>query len=251
MLTRIYWVAFIFISVLFVVNLQTPLASTTAHVDYDGKSLSVHADGAALGQVLSLIEEQTDVRFSYDTISAETIVYANFENNTLADGIKRILSQFNHAMVYNGSGHIRKVLVLNRQMASLQRHRNQGEVNVSQPMDEAPLAEAPENDLSDNDVSAEMHNNEAKAFSVQIPGQGPDGNSPPPGGEPSLPSQAPPGAENQSQLPPPLLDQDAENMALSNTEEQGFFQPDDIDRIPDDDLSEPPDVYEKGPGLVS
>jgi len=241
MLTRIYWFAFVFISVLFVTNLQTPLASTTAHVNYDGKRLSVRANGIALGQVLSMVEKQTGVRFSYDTISAETIVYANFENNTLADGIKRILSQFSHAMVYNGSGHIRTVLVLGRQMASLQSHRTQGELYVSQPVDEVP----------DNDVSAAIQDEEAEASSVQTPGQGPDGHFPPPGGEPSLPSEAPPGAENQSQLPPPLLDQDAENIALSNTEEQVFFQSGDIDRVPDADVSEPPDVYEKGPGHVS
>ena len=252
MLTRIYWFAFVFISVFFVFNLQTPLASTTAHVDYDGKSLSVHADGATLGQLLSLIEEQTGVRFSYDTVSAETIVYANFENNTLADGVKRILSQFSHAIVYNESGHIRTVLVLERQMASLQHHRNQDEMNVSpQPMNEVPLDEGPENNLSDNDLSTAGSEEEAETLSVQIPGQGPDGHLPPPGGEPVLQSEVPPGAENQNQLPPSMQDQDAGNIALSKTGEQVFFQSEEIDRIPDDDLSEPPDVYEKGPGLVS
>lgn len=244
MLTRIYWFAFVFISVLFVANLQTPLASTTAHVNYDGKRLSVRADGVVFGQVLSMVEKQTGVRFSYDNISAETIFYANFENNTLADGIKRILSQFNHAMVYNGSGHIRTVLVLHRQMASLGNHRNQGELYVSQPVDEVP-----ENDLSDNDVSAAIQDEEAEAFSELTPGQTPDGHLLPPGVEPSIPTQAPPGAENHLLQTP--LDQDTENIALSNTEEQVFFQLDDINRVPDDDLSDLPDVYEMGPGLVS
>ena len=250
MLTRIYWFAFVFISVCFVANLQTPLASTTAHVDYDGKRLSVRSDGVALEQVLSLVEEQTGVRFSYDTISAETIVYANFENNTLADGIKRILSQFNHAMVYDGSGHIRTVLVLDRQMASLQRHRNQGEVNLPQPVDDVP-----ENDISDNDVSAAIHDEETEVLSVQTPGQRPDGHLSPPGGEPSLPSEVPPGAEIQSPLPPPLLDQGSESNPSSNTEDQVFSQSDDQtddqNRVPDDNVSGPPDVHDMSTSPVS
>ena len=75
----------------------------------------------------------------------------------------------------------------------------------------------------------------------QVPGQGPAGLSSPPGGEPNLPSEGPPGAEKQL-LPPPLL--------LQDTEEQGSPQPDQ-NHVPDANLSEPPDVHNMNPGPVS
>jgi len=76
----------------------------------------------------------------------------------------------------------------------------------------------------------------------QVPGQGPAGLSSPPGGGPNLPSQGPPGAEKQT-LPPPLLPQD--------TEVQVSPQPEDQNRVPDANLSGPPDVHNMNPGPVS
>ena len=80
----------------------------------------------------------------------------------------------------------------------------------------------------------------------QMPGQGPAGQLPPPGGGANLSSEIPPGAESQSPLPPPLLDQGSESNHSSNTEGQVFSQSDDQtddqNRVPDDNVSEPPDV---------
>ncbi len=191
MLTKTCWFTFILMSISLIINLQSPIASTTADVKYDGKRLSVQADGVALGQLLSEVEKQTGVRFSYDDFLAETVVYANFENNTLADGIKRILSQLNHAIVYDGSGDIRTVLVVDRQMASLQSQRNQGELYASQP---------------ENDISVTLsEQEEAVLFSEHGPGQEPDVHLLPPGAEAPISLQVPPGADdvpNPAQLPP-------------------------------------------------
>ena len=209
MLARMYWFALVLISIYLIINVQAPSASTTARVDYDGKRLSVHADGVALGELLSMVEKQTGVRFSYDDSLAETIVYANFENNVLADGIKRILSQLNHAIVYDGSGDIRTVLIVGCQMASLESQGNQEELYASQP---------------ENDISVTLsEQEEAMPFSVQGPGQEPDVHLLPPGAETPIPLQIPPGAEVPipAQLPPgagttlPLQGQPSESSTVS------------------------------------
>ena len=188
--SRTCWFTFILLSISFIISFQNSSAATTARVDYDRNRLSVHADGIALGELLSMVEKQTGVRFSYDDLLAETIVYANFENNVLADGIKRILSQLNHAIVYDGSGGIRTVFIVGRQMASSESQRNQGKLYASQP---------------ENDISVTLsEQEEAVPFSVQTPGQEPDVHLLPPGAEAPIPLQVPPGAELPipAQLPP-------------------------------------------------
>ena len=74
---------------------------------------------------------------------------------------------------------------------------------------------------------------ETPPSSEQVPGQGSDGQLPPPGGEPDLSSQGPPGAKKLP--PPPLLPQE-------ETEEQGSSQPDQ-NHVPDANLPGPPDVH--------
>jgi len=118
MLTKIQWLAFVLISIAFIIKPQNPTASTTPDVKYEGKRLSVHADGVVLDELLSMVAEQTGIQFSYDDLVADIDVYANFENSSLADGIRRILLHFNYAVIYDRSGHVKYVLVLNRQRAS-------------------------------------------------------------------------------------------------------------------------------------
>ena len=117
MLTKIQWLAFVLISIAFIINPQNSTASTSPDVKYEGKRLSVHADGVVLDELLSMVAEQTGIQFSYDDLVADIDVYANFENSSLADGIRLILRQFNYAVIYDGSGHVKYVLVLNRQGA--------------------------------------------------------------------------------------------------------------------------------------
>ena len=118
MLTKIHWLTFVLISIAFIINPQNPTASTTPDVKYEGKQFSVHASGVPLEQLLSMVEKHTGIQFSYDDLVADIDVYANFENSSLTDGILRILRQFNYAVIYDGSGHVNYVLVLNRQGAS-------------------------------------------------------------------------------------------------------------------------------------
>ena len=72
----------IFLISIFTLAVPQALAVLPAQVNYDGERISVHADGVSLGQLLSLIEKQTGVQFSLNSLAAETIVHANFIINS-------------------------------------------------------------------------------------------------------------------------------------------------------------------------
>jgi hypothetical protein len=216
MLTKIYWFTFVFIAISFITNPQSPTASTTADVKYDGKRLSVHADGVALGQLLSMVKKHTGIQFSYNELLAEMNVYANFENNVLPDGIRRILLQFNYAAIYDGSGHIKKVWVLNRQRGSSKSPVDQARLNTSQQETEindmsgtfSDPVEAPPEDISTTLPDPEQ----SSPFPEQVFEQGAKVLDIPPGAEQHrayVDMIPPPGAEsvapvvNQNLSPPP------------------------------------------------
>ncbi len=223
---RNYWFTLVLVLLILSINVQGLSKSTNVRVDYDGKLLSVHAGGVALGQLLLMVEKRTGVQFSYDRLSAEKIVYADFENNSLVDGIKRILSQLNHAMLYDESGHVRTVLVLDRQLALREGPDKQRELYMSQP----------NNDISETVLSKEK----AEPLSGQGPGQGENSPPPPPPGpEDNVLLQGPPGAENR--LPPPLRGQSAESGFPSETAAQAFPPYPDQNRVPETSQSGSPD----------
>ena len=233
MLTKIHWLTFVFIAICFIINPQSPLASTTADVKYDGNRLSVHADGVALGQLLSMVEKHTGIQFSYNELLAEMNVYANFENNVLPDGIRRILLQFNYAAIYDGSGHLKKVWVLKRQRGSSESPGNHTELYASQQetdVNDMPVTFSDPVEAPPDDISVTFPDpRQSSPSSEQIFGQGarildiPPGVqqqgayadvTPPPGEDPLAPVvnpniSPPPGVEalspgvNPNLLPPP------------------------------------------------
>ncbi len=197
MSTKIHWLTFVFIAICFIINPQSSTASTTADVKYDGKRLSVNAIGVPLEQLLSMVEKHTGVEFSYDDLLAETNVYANFENNSLDEGIRRILLQFNYAVIYNGSGHMETILVFNRQRASSKNPADQTELYASQQ-------ETDINDMSET-FSEPPEQVEAPPDDISIKFPDPEQSSPfseQPSEKGTSLNDIPPGA-NENVIPPP------------------------------------------------
>jgi hypothetical protein len=188
---KIYPVLIILISI-FILAFPQAQAVLPTQVDYDGERISVCADGVSLGQLLSLVEKQTGVQFFLNSLAAETIVYANFKNDSLSDGIKRILSKSNHAILYDGSGRIRTVFVFERQQALSKSFNNQKEQFYAQK--------------------------ESESFSEQNPDQGPEGQRPPPWASQTLsPENSTAGdnrsPQNESQPQAPSMGSDAEDIS--------------------------------------
>ena len=176
MSTKIHWLTFVFIATCFIINPQSSTASTSADVKYDGKRLSVHASGVPLEQLLSMVEKYTGIEFSYDDLLAKTNVYANFENNSLDEGVRRILLQFNYAVIYNGSGHMRTILVLDRRRASSKNPADQTELYASQQqtdIDDIPVSILEPVETPPNPISIALSDQEdAPPFSGEVTGQG-------------------------------------------------------------------------------
>ena len=198
MLTKIHWLTFVFIAICFIINPQSPTASTTADVKYDGKRLSVHASGVPLEQLLSTVEKHTGIQFSYNELLAETNVYANFENNSLDEGVRRILLQFNYAVIYTGSGHMKTVLVVNRKRASSKNPADQTELYASQQQtdtNDIPVTILEQGEAPPNDIPIALADQEgAPPFSGQVTGQGTRERDIPPGAKEGV--TPPPGEEH-------------------------------------------------------
>ena len=263
MLKKIYWLTFIFIliSISFINKPQIPAAATSADVKYDGERLSVHAEEFPIGQLLSMLEKQTGILFSYDDSLAEETVFANFENNSLADGIRRILLQFNYATIYDESGQYKYILILKRKRASskysgdptaLHASQQQSDINdipvtfleqVEPPPDAMPVAIADQEDAPP--LSGEFTGQWASI--PDIPPGSKEGETPPPPGEKPLTPVVdpnvtqPPGAEplapvvdpnvsppleEEALEPTPSLEPNAESTFPTNTEKQADSQAD-------------------------
>ena len=201
MLTKIYWFTFVLVSIFFVINPQSPVASTTTDVKYDGKRLSVQASGIPLEQLLSMVEKQTGIHFSYDDLLAETNVYANFENNSLADGVRRMLLQFNYAAIYDESGHIKTVWIVNRKRGSSESRGDQIDLYESQQQtvinDIMDVSETipDQEDAPPDYIAVTLADQEgAPPFSEQVSGQEASGHDIPPGANESV-TTPPPGEE--------------------------------------------------------
>ena len=222
MLKKIY--RFLILLSIFILAVTKALAATPAQVDYDGERISVLADGVSLGQLLPLVQKQTGVHFYWNRLlSDETIVYVNFKNSDLSDGIKRILSKFNHAMLYDGSSRICTVFVFDRQLALSKdstNHRAQYETqdDTFMALNETEKSEAFQNDT----FMAPNETEENEALSDEIPDQGPEGLRPPPWvnvNEPPSPQGLPPDSGNE--LASSLEDLTAE----TNNSQQNKKQP--------------------------
>jgi len=214
----------IFLSI-FTLAVPQALAALSAQVNYDGEQISVHADGVSLGQLLPLVEKQTGVHFFLNSLTAETIVYANFKNSALSDGIKRILSKCcNHAMLYDRLGSISSVFVFARQS-----DLNKGSTNHRALYDP-----------QDDTLMASNESKESEALSDPTPDQGSEGMRPPPwvnegplspqglptdSGNELTPSPVDSAAEdnnspqNENQPQSPTMDSNAEDVSPSEPQE--------------------------------
>jgi hypothetical protein len=238
----------VLIAILLATVCHSTALSSPARVDFDGKRISVAAPGISLGKLLSLVEKQTGVHFSLTAAVADTIVYVNFSNSTLTDGIRRILSHANHAMLYDGSGRIRSVIVFDRSSAF-----NAGSSINLQPSESQPWHDMPENDTSVASYIPE----ETETPSVESPDQGPEGQRSPPGADVIIsPQNTSPDSENK--LPPPPVDVDGADNDSAKKDSQlqtRSVNPDaddtklseNFEKIPQPDESRVPQPDQKGP----
>jgi len=81
--------------------------------------LTVHVKGMVLEDLFETLAEATGIQFIVDEELARTAVSLDFEGLPLLDGIKKILSPLNHAMIEDDSGKLSRVFVFGQGKASV------------------------------------------------------------------------------------------------------------------------------------
>ena len=99
------------IAFLFLMILCCQLYAESTRVAFTKNGLTIHAQRIALGDLLETVAEATGVQFVVDKEVARTTVTLDFEDAPLSDGIKRILSSQNHAMIEDDAGRLSRVFV--------------------------------------------------------------------------------------------------------------------------------------------
>ena len=80
----------------------------------DGNLLTVHAEGMSLGELLMVVEDMTGVQFAFNELIATEKIFLDFKGVPLPEAIKKIVRPLSFAAIYDGTGKLRKVIILGR-----------------------------------------------------------------------------------------------------------------------------------------
>lgn len=89
-------------------------ANRAEPVEVNGDQLSVRAEGMALGKLLVAVEKMTGVQFWLDKSMAEEKVFLDFKGLPISEGIEKIIYPLNSALIHDGTGKLRRVIILGR-----------------------------------------------------------------------------------------------------------------------------------------
>jgi hypothetical protein len=83
-------------------------------VQFDGDRLSAHAEGKSLGELLITVGNMTGIQFTFNELVATEKIFLDFQGLSLSEGIKKIIYPLNCAAIYDDTGKLRKVIILER-----------------------------------------------------------------------------------------------------------------------------------------
>jgi len=89
-------------------------ANSTNTVEVDRDRISIHAEGISLGELLMVVKDKTGVQFRFDELVAVNEVFLDFEGMPLSEGIRQIIHPLSWAAIYDGTGRLRRVFILER-----------------------------------------------------------------------------------------------------------------------------------------
>ena len=131
----------------------------------DGDRLTVHTEGMPLGELLTVIENMTGIQFTFDELPAAKKIFLDFNGLALSEGIKKIVRPLSFAAIYDGTGKLRKVIILGRWKGS----------GMTEPLEETTgSAQAPRVDLRDSlSFPPKRDSNSSGESKGPPPGKGP------------------------------------------------------------------------------
>jgi len=95
-------------------------------VEYIDDRLTVNVDNRALGSLLAAIQEKTGIEFVLSQEQSERLISIRFGSLPLVEGLTRVLSQFNHALLLGPSNKPVKVFVLSDDMSNSSARLSEG-----------------------------------------------------------------------------------------------------------------------------
>lgn len=91
-----------------------PLSASEAtnEIFYAQNQLTVHLKEANLKEVLFAVAKVAEVEFTIHKVIADEKVSVQFDRLPLEEGIKKVLRPFNHSIVFDSSGRLIKIIIL-------------------------------------------------------------------------------------------------------------------------------------------
>ena len=113
-----FFVTVVLLAFLWRIGLASNGSEASPNVAIAGDRISVQAMGVPLGDLLEVIERETGIQFEVDEGILEEKIYVDLADIPLSEGLKKILPSLNHAILYDPSGKIRRVVLLGQGKAS-------------------------------------------------------------------------------------------------------------------------------------
>jgi hypothetical protein len=105
--------------------------SSPPRVAVVGDRISVQASGTPLGEVLTNIEQITGIEFEVDEGLLEEKIFVDFKELSLPEGIGKLLPSNSHAIIYDSSGKIDKVVIVARDKSADMIRRKANDQNAA------------------------------------------------------------------------------------------------------------------------
>jgi hypothetical protein len=87
-------------------------SKATNEIFYAQKQLTAHLKEANLNEVLLAVAKVAKVEFTINKAIADRKVSVQFDKLPLEKGIRKILRPLNHSMIFNSSGRLKKIIIL-------------------------------------------------------------------------------------------------------------------------------------------
>jgi hypothetical protein len=87
-------------------------AKTNCQVEYVRDRLMINAHNVALGQLLGIIREKTGIEFVIGAEQSEKSISIQLGALSPTEGLKKMLSNFNHALLFSPDNKLIKVIIL-------------------------------------------------------------------------------------------------------------------------------------------
>jgi hypothetical protein len=112
MKSNMRWITYILILLGLFLKMDVWALNGPNQVELDGERLSVHVKGMALSELLSIVSEMAGIQILLEGGAGQEKIHLDLNASPLSEGLRKILSRTNAAIVYDTRGNVSRVYVL-------------------------------------------------------------------------------------------------------------------------------------------